>query len=218
LLYGGSVGIEAAANVSTILFDKTGTLTTGKLTVGSIRIARDWQNPRLEKLLWELIEIAETSSTHPAAKAMALRAQHELKKLQSEAVADKDIGYVLRLNKSTTLYGQGLICDIIVQEGPQIAKQNFNIAISTHSFVSAMAESTAEQQLVKSLVGEAGEENIVESHVLINGRWAFSSALYDQIRPESKDVIDMLKHAGYRIGMVRTRVALRISLIVSLRS
>ncbi|MDR0854550.1 MAG: cadmium-translocating P-type ATPase [Clostridiales Family XIII bacterium] len=104
LIKGGNY-LEALTKVDTIVFDKTGTLTQGKLSVNGI-ITADGVS---EEELLEAASYAESSSTHPIAKAIVAYYLQTGKQLDGSRIENYEEvsgkGIVLKIGGKTVLSG-----------------------------------------------------------------------------------------------------------------
>jgi Cd2+/Zn2+-exporting ATPase len=155
--------------VDTVALDKTGTLTTGELRVEKVESFP----PGREKEIMQLAYSLEKLSTHPLARAITLHGKHEQLT-------------VINLDHFESITGQGL-------RGRLNGKL---VSLGKREWVVADAgvQGQAEQGATAIPSTDAGSSEVWLACGDLLGR----IILRDDIRPQSKQVIEELRHEGLR--------------------
>ena len=185
----GSNHLEALGNVDIIVFDKTGTLTTGRLQLTEIIPLAPWTKHDLLAYGGALAE----QSKHPIAKAVVARAKAEKIKL-------------ILAERVTELGGLGLTGvsagqEIIFARGALMAAKNIR---------------GLEKIKTEIERGESAGQSL--AYLAINNELAGLFAFTDQLRPETKMVIDQLHHLGVRRTVMLTGDNQRVAKTVAAAS
>lgn len=164
--------LQRMENIQTVCFDKTGTLTVGRPELSGLAIAAGFERDTVLRLMAG----AESASEHPLAGAV-LRAAEE-----------RGIEPGLNLDMEA-LPGSGL----------RALVDGRRVLIGNEALMRAEGiDFTTLQPSVNGFVAEA--QSVI--FVAVDGQAAAVSAIADQIRPESYDVITTLKARGIRVAMV----------------
>ena len=181
--------LEALGNMDTMVFDKTGTLTTGRLQLTEIIPLAPWTKHDLLAYGGALAE----QSKHPIAKAVVARAKTEKIKL-------------ILAERVTELGGLGLTGvsagqEIIFARGALMAAKNIR---------------GLEKIKTEIERGESAGQSL--AYLAINNELAGLFAFTDQLRPETKMVIDQLHHLGVRRTVMLTGDNQRVAKTVAAAS
>jgi Cd2+/Zn2+-exporting ATPase len=185
LIKGGNY-LEALTKVDTIVFDKTGTLTQGKLSVSGIFPA----DGVLEKDLLEAAAYAESSSTHPIAKAIVNYYRSggneiDVKLIESyEEVAGK--GIILKLAGKTVLAGNEKLLGKLLGDRSAVPLSGKNEDGGSATLASALGSPSA-----RSSVGTT-------VYVAVDDRYLGQIVLKDEVKKDSRDAISGLLKLGVR--------------------
>lgn len=136
------------------------------------------------------------------ARSLVRKALGELSLLDVQGLQiDKQI---LAVQTSTSSQGLGFLSELTVSDDLQSAERTISVAVGSSSFIAPLVEAIQEKSLLLYDLGNDDGANTIHSFVLIDGSLAATLILEDQIRPESKDVVQELKRCGYQVGMVCT--------------
>src|SRR3989344_2890200 len=185
----GSNHLEALGNVDIIVFDKTGTLTTGRLQLTEIIPLAPWTKHDLLAYGGALAE----QSKHPIAKAVVARAKTEKIKL-------------ILAERVTELGGVGLTGGSAGQE----------IIFPRGALLGAKNIRGLEKIKTEIERGESAGQSL--AYLAINNELAGLFAFTDQLRPETKMVIDQLHHLGVRRTVMLTGDNQRVAKTVAAAS
>jgi P-type Cu2+ transporter len=172
LLVRNRIALESARNIDVILFDKTGTLTRGEQGVVDIVAGGISSNELLA-----LAGAVELESEHPIAKAIVRFAK------------DKKLNLPAAKNFSA-MSGRGARASVngrtIYVGGPRL-----------------LEELSAKQPTqIKKSYEHASSEGKTVVYVVSNKEVLGIIMLADVIRPESKEAVSTLQHAGKRVAML----------------
>ncbi len=165
--------LEIAHKIDTIVLDKTGTLTRGIPTVTDI-IATSWEKDELIRFAASL----ERRSEHPFAQAIVSYAKHQNLQLEEPA------------NFFATP-GKGVSGFIAGQ----------SVIIGNTQFLTTYCDKKSFEPFSDSLekLAQSGKTPIL---VGINKQIEGIIAIADTLRPESKEAIQLLRHAGLNVVML----------------
>jgi Cd2+/Zn2+-exporting ATPase len=169
ILFRGGVAVEQLAEIELVAMDKTGTLTTGELKVEAVESFP----PGREREVAELAYALERLSTHPLAKAVTHYGKHH-------RLAERELAAFVSVT------GCGLQAE---SEGVpvRLGKRSWVLEVAGEGAAPAVAG--AEAQSEKALFSEVW----VASAGLL-GRMR----LRDEVRPESRAVVEALHGRGLR--------------------
>ena len=174
LIKGGDI-LERASDLDIILFDKTGTLTTGEMNLINYTM-----NKKIDKSIWwKLIGGTELNSEHPVGRALV-----RIAKSQLNLFPEDSLGLVVQ--KFDVLTGLGVRATLVIDN------QEFNAFIGNRTLI----------QNQKPDIELIDNENTTV-HVLVNDEYYGNVELTDELKPNSKKIINYLKfEKNYIIGMV----------------
>lgn len=164
ILVKGSNYLEALANCKTVVFDKTGTLTEGKFTVVDIQMAKG--NFMQPKQLLKMAAYAEFYSTHPISQSLknALRSTDRSAYDRMEAAAAE-----ITVEE---IAGRG-ICAKMNQDEVYVGNEKLMEQIGV-AYIPCNEMGTT-------------------VYVAANGQYLGCIRIQDQVKPDSKEAIRMLK-------------------------
>eukprot|EP01119_Soliformovum_irregulare_P015408 TRINITY_DN4332_c0_g1_i1.p1 TRINITY_DN4332_c0_g1~~TRINITY_DN4332_c0_g1_i1.p1 ORF type:complete len:1017 (+),score=316.00 TRINITY_DN4332_c0_g1_i1:56-3106(+) len=174
ILIKGGATLEMAHRITAIIFDKTGTLTFGKPSVTEIELV---DSKMTEKQFLRFVASAESGSEHPLANAVLERA--------------KSMGIEITPPSAfEAATGEGIICEVdksSILVGNRRFMDRNNVKISDNIEIRM-------QQLEKE-----GATVIIAA---INGNLSGIIGISDEVKPEAKPTIQMLKKMGIDSWMV----------------
>ncbi len=180
ILIRGGEFLELCQKVSVVLFDKTGTLTSGRMEVSSIHPVRGFS----ERDLLEAAGIAECTSSHPIAGAIARRCEADGIPLSCSGERRMNPGFGV----------EAMVGDSVVRAGSRGYLNQAGIAIP---------DRIPERNTAEIPVFVAKDKDILGSILIA-----------DIIRPESAGVIREIREYGIeRIGMITGDTSQAASLI-----
>ena len=169
--------LETACKINTVVFDKTGTLTYGKLEVTDI-ILLPMGNPLLDKTaVLKLAAIAEKQSEHPLGKAIYQKGKSEIA-LETD---DPD--------KFEAIPGKGIYAEF----------HGASIWIGTPSLMKENSIETGDTETRLRSLYEQGKTAVLFA---INKELTAIIALSDQIKPNSKEIVSILKKLNIEVFML----------------
>ena len=173
ILFKGGDIIDRTSDLKAVVFDKTGTLTKGQpAIVGSF-----YHEESHKAMIDQLVVSAETSSTHPIARAF-LNAYPEIQTVALDDLVDiTGKGFEFRFESAMWRIGNRTF----------VLEENGKSAISTE-----------ENELILQAEGE-GKTVIFVSK---DGKYQAAYALADQLKPDAKRTIDLLHDLGVQTVML----------------
>ncbi|MCF6764532.1 heavy metal translocating P-type ATPase [Thiotrichales bacterium 19S3-7] len=166
--------LQSASQLDIIVFDKTGTLTEGKPEVTS----ECWQQAEQKKVLNYLYQI-EKKSEHPLAQAVC-------DYMDKKAIEI----YPVDLKAFQAISGRGV--KAMVNDEPMI--------IGNEKLMLEMnVELTDAQKLDSQSLAEGGATPIF---VALNGNVVLTLAVTDPVKPEAKEVINLIHLMGIKTAMI----------------
>lgn len=175
ILIKGSNFMENLAKIKTAVFDKTGTLTHGVFKVSSINICSEIS----EKELLKIAAHAETYSDHPISKSL---------KEAHAAQADENCCANLNLSDAGEISGHGIS---VVLDGKKVLIGNPKLMKKEN--ILGFEEKFSEENQAGTTV-----------HVSIKGKYAGNILISDEIKPDSKKAISLLKKLGIKKTVMLT--------------
>ncbi|MPY98447.1 MAG: heavy metal translocating P-type ATPase [Actinophytocola sp.] len=169
------LALEQMRNVDAVLFDKTGTLTKGEHAVTGVAAADGGSDA--EAVLLGLAAAVESESEHPLARAIVAEAAERGAEVQQAS------GF-------RSMTGRGVRASVDGQEvavgGPALLReQGFDVPDSITDAVNGWRDRGA-----------------AVLHVVKAGEIVGAIALEDQVRPESRQAIDVLHRRGVTVAMI----------------
>jgi Cu2+-exporting ATPase len=169
------LSLEHMRTVDVVLFDKTGTLTKGEPAVTGAATDYDKDD------LLALAAAVEADSEHPLARAIVRAASARLPAGATRTPVAAEF---------RSMTGRGVQAEVdgaTVSIGGSAMLRELNVAVPP-----ALAEGTAPW----------AERGAAILHVVRNGEVLGAIALEDEIRPESRQVVDELHRRGLRVAML----------------
>jgi len=169
------LSLEHMRTVDVVLFDKTGTLTKGEPSVTGAATDYDKDD------LLALAAAVEADSEHPLARAIVRAASARLPAGATRTPVAAEF---------RSMTGRGVQAEVdgaTVSIGGSAMLRELNVAVPP-----ALAEGTAPW----------AERGAAILHVVRNGDVLGAIALEDEIRPESRQVVDELHRRGLRVAML----------------
>ena len=169
------LSLEHMRTVDVVLFDKTGTLTKGEPSVTGAATDYDKDD------LLALAAAVEADSEHPLARAIVRAASARLPAGATRTPVAAEF---------RSMTGRGVQAEVdgaTVSIGGSAMLRELNVAVPP-----ALAEGTAPW----------AERGAAILHVVRNGEVLGAIALEDEIRPESRQVVDELHRRGLRVAML----------------
>lgn len=205
LARGGGAAFQDAAKVGLVCFDKTGTLTEGimRLTDVALISTNVVDQFTVKTLAFQIARDMELASKHPIASAI---------KEYLQLPSNKDFITNNKVPRVETIPGKGLKGQIIVDEtssqlwvslnpeeailGNEALMHDFNVRLTREqqTMISRCKEERKSIVLVAIKCGALFQDS--HFHLLA------ALACYDQVRSESKIVIDFLKQKGVDCWMI----------------
>ncbi len=167
VLIKGGVHLENLGSLNAIAFDKTGTLTRGRPEVADIV---PWEGVSEPQLL-QIAAAVETRSSHPLAEAVVRRAQND-------KLALPDSGELQNLQ------GRGVQAEV----GGQLVRIG-----NARMFEEAKMPVPAALLEKVTLLGDSGKPTMIVSR---GDKFLGALSFADEIRPESKKALEMLRQIG----------------------
>jgi len=203
ILFRGGAAVEKLADVDTVALDKTGTLTTGELRVEKVESFPPGRETEIAQLAYSL----EKLSTHPLARAITLHGKHEQLTVINLDHFESITGQGLRGNWKGTpvLLGkrEWVTADFGVRREAQrhaaldpgkpsdVARHPATAQPSDNSLSPIGWERAGVREIPAT---DAGSSEVWLAYGDLLGR----IVLRDDIRPQSKQVIEELRHEGLR--------------------
>ncbi|KAH3681450.1 hypothetical protein WICPIJ_007607 [Wickerhamomyces pijperi] len=203
LARGGGVAFQECGDgkIDTICFDKTGTLTNGELKVTNYAV--DSLNKALAlKITKEL----ESSSTHPIAVSVKTFIE-ELETLSDGSLDFSEFDRSLTVSQIQEISGKGLKCDIFHNNSLGQVILGNELLMKEHQ----VQISSKQEKLInnwklqgKSIVVVSSNHPTFSPHQISSSQFKtiLILACRDEIRPESKSVINLLKQRQIQTWMV----------------
>lgn len=203
LARGGGVAFQECGDgkIDTICFDKTGTLTNGELRITNFAILS--KKSDIRSLILKITKDLESSSTHP----IAISVQNFIKELEDSSSA-LDFGQFddsLTVSQIQEISGKGLKCEIFYKNVLAQVILGNELLMKEHQ----VQMSSTQEKLINNLKLQGKSIVIVSSnHSIFNSNKAsgFKPILLmgcrDDIRPESKSVIKLLKERQIQTWMI----------------
>ncbi|SSD59670.1 related to Copper-transporting ATPase [Saccharomycodes ludwigii] len=207
LIKGGDV-LQKVGKITTFLFDKTGTLTTGKMTIEFFeRFDNDNDTDDTERekacnlddsTLWNIVDVVESISEHPVAKAIVSYAR-----LQAATTANicKNINASNKLEilSSNIILGKGVEAEISVNQN----QQTHRVAIGNKSMFDPQ-DSAGNTKLLGKKYRDTFEniENKTVAYLSIDGKLIGKFVISDNYKSDSIAVVQYLLSKNYKVGMV----------------
>jgi len=185
LIKGGSY-LEKLCSVDTIVFDKTGTLTTGVIKVEDLLPFNGWD----ERELLSYAATAELQMTHPIAEAVVREAQERGVPLK-------------RRGEAKYFVGRGVRAEI---EGKQVLVGSLRLQREQSVPLDASVEERTDRIVAQ---GKAC------LYVSVDGRLAGIVSFRDQIRAESREMIDALHKVGVKQVIMLTGDVRKVAIPVA---
>jgi P-type Cu+ transporter len=176
ILYKGGEYIEVANKINTIVFYKTGTLTIGKPSVTDLILFTE--NNAKEQELLSYADIVESGSEHPLTQAIVRKAKENGHTIVHLTFFEAITGHGVKATYSN---------QVIIIDNKKIIKEN-NISI-TNSFENRLLEL------------EKNDKTVV--FVALNNKLYDAIAIFDTIKRNTKEVIDILKSNKIETIMLR---------------
>jgi cation-transporting P-type ATPase C len=170
ILIKGGAHLEAAARVDAIVFDKTGTLTVGRPVVANVLSFRpDWTP---EQVLAEAAS-SEIHSQHPLAQAVIRSTEERRIQIPPHEQCEVLLGRGMRVHSDGRV--------LLIGSQRLLREQRVPVSRAARSWVSRMRN--------------AGETPLL---LAVNGELVGLVSLRDEVRPESRAVLDALRANGVR--------------------
>jgi P-type Cu2+ transporter len=178
------LALERMRRVDVVLFDKTGTLTKGQPVVTGIAVAHP--TGVSEQELLALAAAVEADSEHPVARAIVRAADHRVP--QTVGVSAGGQRPVATGFSSMTGRGVQAVVDgaTVAVGGPALLRE------AGVSVPDDIARATASWM----------ERGAAVLHVLRDGQVLGAVAVEDEVRPESREVVDALHRRGIQVAML----------------
>jgi P-type Cu2+ transporter len=169
------LSLERMRTVDVVLFDKTGTLTKGKPAV--TRVATDHDKDEL----LALAVAVEADSEHPLARAIVRASSAQVPAVAARRPVAAEF-------RSMTGRGvQGVVDGATVSVGGPAMLRELNVTVP-----GSLAEQTAHW----------GQRGAAILHVVRDREVLGAIALEDELRPESRQVVDALHRQGLKVAML----------------
>ncbi|MGH3350508.1 MAG: heavy metal translocating P-type ATPase [Nocardioides sp.] len=195
VLVGSGETLERARSVTAIVFDKTGTITHGKPEVSEIVPAPGWTPGTLVRIA----AAAETGSDHPLATALRARANPaEASPLQAEASV---------LQAETSQAGGEPGSDARSASTSDVSIRIGDVsAFEAHPGrgISAVVDGRRVVVGNSAMLAEEGIEVADNGSVLVavDGTYAGSIRVADQVRDEAKETVRLLEESGVEVHIL----------------
>jgi P-type Cu2+ transporter len=169
------LSLERMRTVDVVLFDKTGTLTKGEPAVAGVATEHDQEE------LLSLAAAVEADSEHPLARAIVRAASAQV----PAGVARRPVA--AEFHSMTGRGVQALVDGATVAVGGPAMLRELNVAVPE-----TLAEQTAHW----------AQRGAAILHVVRDGEVLGAVALEDEIRPESREVVEALHRRGLKVAML----------------
>ncbi|KAH3678115.1 hypothetical protein WICMUC_001679 [Wickerhamomyces mucosus] len=200
LARGGGIAFQECGdgNIDTICFDKTGTLTKGELNITNFAILSNKKS--LKNLIFTITRDLENSSSHPIANSV----KNFINNQQFLSNNNNDTINPYSISKIEEIPGRGLKSQFIFEN---IVGQ---VLLGNESLMkeNQVSLNSKQEKLITTWKLQGKSIVIVSfNHKSINGSDSkFQPVLImgcrDQIRPESKKIIELLKKRGLKTWMI----------------
>jgi P-type Cu2+ transporter len=169
------LSLERMRTVDVVLFDKTGTLTKGKPAVTGVATDHDKDE------LLALAAAVEADSEHPLARAIVRASSAQVPAVAARRPVAAEF-------RSMTGRGvQGVVDGATVSVGGPAMLRELNVTVP-----GSLAEQTAHW----------GQRGAAILHVVRDRKVLGAIALEDELRPESRQVVDALHRQGLKVAML----------------
>ena len=177
LLKGGSV-LDGIVDTKNVAFDKTGTLTQSELQLEKIEIIEDGID---ESKLLSIAYSMELNSTHPIGKSICKHAQEK----KQEKLEVKDL---------SEIPGLGLKAQVKLND-------QFEDALIGHSRHIMPQLDPQKKELIESKINQVLSEG--KSYCILKIKQALCVIIFsDSIRPDSKEIVELLKAQEKNVYML----------------
>ncbi|MFD7075348.1 heavy metal translocating P-type ATPase [Nocardioides sp. NPDC059952] len=185
VLVGSGETLERARSVTAIVFDKTGTITHGKPEVSEIVPAPGWT----QGALVEIAAAAETGSDHPLASALRAHAEASLPSPEASLrSAEASLGAISADVRDASA------------DAPDVS------AFEAHPGrgISAMVDGRRVVVGNAAMLAEEGIDATDNGAVLVavDGAYAGSIRVEDQVRDEAKETVRLLEDSGVEVHIL----------------
>lgn len=186
LIKGGEV-LENASNIDTVIFDKTGTLTNGVMGLTNYEFIGDYKDE--EFLIWSLVNLIESNSEHPIAKALVNESLNHLSNKNS---------LPFQISQIQTHIGLGIETDCLNLEN----NNNLSVKLGNVKFMKTFKMVNVEDfnNVVNRNLANAKISSIC--HILINDTYVGYTELSDTLKSDARETIESFINCGYSVGMV----------------
>ena len=183
ILIKGANFLETLAGVSTVVMDKTGTLTKGVFAVTRVETADDSEKGMTGEELLAMAAAAEKHSSHPIAAALRNAAQNtdetypvsDVEEIAGHGIRARVEEHIVCVGNRKLMAEQGALADGAGTDSPAGIKGG----------PAASEKATA-----------AGAETVV--HVAVDGRYAGSIHIADQLKDTSAEAVEEMRKSGIR--------------------
>jgi Cu+-exporting ATPase len=184
LIKSGAV-LETAGKITKVVFDKTGTLTQGTMSVSLFEIFSTYQGIFSKDDILQIVGLVETTSEHPIGKSI--------------------VRYSNQNSQNTNQY-QILKCESLSGHGIQAIishkfKSDHKLTITVGN-LKCMGMFEIDNENEKEIELQYAQEGRTVVFFAIDKQVTGVIALSDQLKPESKDCVEMLKAMGLQVAMV----------------
>ncbi|GGU20266.1 heavy metal translocating P-type ATPase [Nocardioides albus] len=189
VLVGSGETLERARSVTAIVFDKTGTITYGKPEVSEIVPAPGWTPDALVRIA----AAAETGSDHPLATALRARA---------ETPAETSLASAEASPRSAETSSGAISADVrdASADAPDVS------AFEAHPGrgISAVVDGRRVVVGNSAMLAEEGIDAADNGAILVavDGAYAGSIRVADQIREEAKETVRLLEESGVEVHIL----------------
>ncbi len=182
ILIKGSNYMETLANVRTVAFDKTGTITKGNFEVAAVHHAAIDNN-----VLLEMAALAESHSTHPISRSLALAYGKPLDKSRILDVRE--------------ISGQGVVAQILgsgfasgkERPGSSLDQKVHTVAVGNLRLMEAEGIEAIPCRSVGTIV-----------HMAVDGKYVGHIVISDEMKPTAAEAMQALRAAGVRRTVMLT--------------
>ncbi|MGX8728225.1 MAG: heavy metal translocating P-type ATPase [Lachnospiraceae bacterium] len=182
ILIKGSNYMETLANVRTVAFDKTGTITKGNFEVAAVHHAAIDNN-----VLLEMAALAESHSTHPISRSLALAYGKTLDKSRILDVRE--------------ISGQGVVAQILgsgfasgkERPGSSLDQKVHTVAVGNLRLMEAEGIEAIPCRSVGTIV-----------HMAVDGKYVGHIVISDEMKPTAAEAMQALRAAGVRRTVMLT--------------
>jgi Cu+-exporting ATPase len=185
---GGGAALEMASKIKTVVFDKTGTLTVGKPTVSDSLVVKLLDN-MTESYFWQLISTVESSSDHPLAKAVVKFVTD--KNLKSQKIKVTDVIETGGMGLSAK-FGEFNEYTVVIGNEKWMLQNNLDTRIHQKTILQWTGMSKSKSSVMIGIMSNLdGAKHIVGL-----------MSITDQVRPQSKMVVQRLQDMGIEVWMI----------------